>query len=1187
MEIYFKCPKCETRLDVDSEYADKDLVCPQCQTIIRVPRRILGPGITIGGFRIKKLLGKGGMGEVYLASQLSMDRDVALKILPSHLTVQEDLLQRFLNEVRVAARLEHAHIVTAYEAGEDEGVHYLAMAYVKGETLAERLYRDGPMDEATALDMARKIAQALEYAWDEHRILHRDIKPANIMFDAHGEAKLLDMGLSKCLKEADGITLSPTMMGTPNYMSPEQARGDPLDLRADVYALGATLYHALTNQIPFHAKTVIETLQKQATEHLPDPRDYNPDLSEGCMELLALMLAKHQSLRHSDWGSLVSDIDRVRSGARPRKKPLQVGESTILKASELKARQAAKHDRSDVERWMIPLILLILLFSAGLVWMTKRSEKELAPVPESVVVAASEPVNKQPAAHRRAMQQIRRRYKEMMQYAHLHPDDAEQTIEELIELRAEAGHAPFAREIQQGIDVLSKEVVQSRKATLKRLKEEAGRLEEAGEYEAAIAYIEAYNGPHAAQTVKKRAAFVQAVKKRQERAAQVNEIRADELLATLREQVATALLAQEYVEAGQQIQNAFSNPVLNPMHDELIVLNTTVEEIQDMPDIILESFKNDIGKDIILTLKTKKENWEIQAVSQNRIRARRKVGGGYVDRTFTLYDLSFKEKFYRLGKDKTAARDLMRGLLIAELGSYQTAKQYFLRSDTPLGEELAYGIDRHITEVRDDQAQKAYMQLLASADLPEVVQDVAAAAKVIRRTSFVPSRVAEIRRDVTAFNEMYGNTAVAREAAPVLQALAGVDTTPRDIDPQIVEQVLKQLKRDNQDIMDLVSMYDVLDDGLEMNLSGNPGLRDLTALRRLPIRRLNLAQTGVSDLTPLMRMPLQMLKIEGCPVVDLTPLSRLPLQELYANGSKITDVTALRDMELRVLGISGTKVSRISALSDLPIEELNLCGCPIDDLRALRGLPLKVLAICWMPVSDLRPLAHLPLKHLNILGCWAIRDFNVLGRMKELEVIQASSLHYEKLMSPVTAALERKDMETATVEAQKIRKQFNGIAAFVALNQQLKSLVDVTIPQWTELLAEVQVSPQTLRTHAKTFSGKHYVLCPLFLDRDKARVFAQGVKGDLASITSPELQAWIQQHFMVPGLTIWLGGTDAHKEGDWKWLSGKKATYTNWAIGEPTDSGVNGEDALIMMSDGTWGDVAPGQARPFLIEWKK
>lgn len=252
MLITFNCTECNRKLEIDGDSCGSQVECPECNASLTVPSRRVGPGTTVGGFRIERLLGKGGMGEVYLARQLSMDRDVALKILPPSMTQDEEDVQRFIQEVRLAARLNHPHIVMAHEAGKDNGVYYLAMGYVKGDTLAELLAGGGVLEERDALAITQRMAGALAHAWDKFRILHRDIKPANIILDEDGDPKLMDMGLSKSLNEDTGMTMAGSVMGTPNYMSPEQAHGEgELDCRSDMYSLGATLYHMLSGTMPF------------------------------------------------------------------------------------------------------------------------------------------------------------------------------------------------------------------------------------------------------------------------------------------------------------------------------------------------------------------------------------------------------------------------------------------------------------------------------------------------------------------------------------------------------------------------------------------------------------------------------------------------------------------------------------------------------------------------------------------------------------------------------------------------------------------------------------------------------------------------------------------------------------------------------------------------------------------------
>lgn len=299
--------------------------------------KAIGPGVTLGGFQLERLLGRGAMGEVWLARQLSMGRDVALKTLPPQMAMDRNYVNRFLREVKVAAKLEHAHIVTAYEAGEADGVLYLAMALVLGETVADRLKREGMLREKEALRIVRQVAEALTYAWDEHHLLHRDIKPSNIMLNRRGDAKLMDLGISKCVQDGMELTLTETVMGTPNYMSPEQLEGkSDLDFRSDLYALGMTLYQMLTNQVPFKSSSVIETLRKQAIETLPSARLYNASLSDGCLALLETMLAKRREQRHASWAALVADVDRVGAGKTPLQPALNAGDSVMIRSKDLR-----------------------------------------------------------------------------------------------------------------------------------------------------------------------------------------------------------------------------------------------------------------------------------------------------------------------------------------------------------------------------------------------------------------------------------------------------------------------------------------------------------------------------------------------------------------------------------------------------------------------------------------------------------------------------------------------------------------------------------------------------------------------------------------------------------------------------------------------------------------------------------
>ncbi len=330
MLLTLRCPECDTQLEVSADLAGTHDQCPSCGCDITIPPPTIEPGTSIGNFQIGRKLGAGGMGDVFLATQLSMDRQVALKVLPAALTRNGQLVERFLHEVRLSARLEHPNIVTAFEAGEDTGVFFLAMSYVDGETLQAILEREKALPERRALDIAVRVADALAYAWDEFRVLHRDIKPANIMLDRSGRPKLMDMGISKSLAEDSTLTATGMVVGTPNYMSPEQAKNAAsIDFRADIYSLGATLYQLVTGTRPFAGTSALDMMVQHATEPLPPANTRNPDVSVNCAMLLDMMMAKSPADRHGSWRELIQDVERVLAG-KPPVKGMHEGATTVV-----------------------------------------------------------------------------------------------------------------------------------------------------------------------------------------------------------------------------------------------------------------------------------------------------------------------------------------------------------------------------------------------------------------------------------------------------------------------------------------------------------------------------------------------------------------------------------------------------------------------------------------------------------------------------------------------------------------------------------------------------------------------------------------------------------------------------------------------------------------------------------------
>jgi len=267
----------------------------------------------VGDFEVLGKLGQGGMGAVYRARQRSLDRQVALKILPATLEGDADFVARFQREARVAASLSHGNLVKVYASGEADGCHYIAMELVDGETLGQWLKR-GALPPPEALRICADVARALEHGWNRAQLIHRDIKPGNIFLSVQGDVKVGDLGLAKTLgSDTTGLTQTGTAMGTPHYISPEQARGDSdLDFRADIYSLGCTLFQMLTGRTPYSGSDPMAVMSLHRDAPPPAILKVLPSCPIPLARLVGKMLKKHKRERHANYGELIAEIERAR-----------------------------------------------------------------------------------------------------------------------------------------------------------------------------------------------------------------------------------------------------------------------------------------------------------------------------------------------------------------------------------------------------------------------------------------------------------------------------------------------------------------------------------------------------------------------------------------------------------------------------------------------------------------------------------------------------------------------------------------------------------------------------------------------------------------------------------------------------------------------------------------------------------
>ena len=269
-------------------------------------------GKELGQYKILAEIGRGGMGIVYKAYQTSLNREVALKVLPPNLANDENLVKRFHREAEAAARLSHPNIVQIFDINEISGIHFFAMEYLRGETLTQKIEREGPLSLKEAARITMMVADALNYSHSEG-IVHRDIKPGNIMIDPHGHIKVTDFGLARAI-ESSRLTMTGTIIGTPEYMSPEQARGENLDGRSDLYSLGTVLYEMLTAKLPFEATTPFAVAQKQIYEPLPSPRSIRSEIPPALEAIILKATQKAPQDRYQKGEELKNDLELFISG---------------------------------------------------------------------------------------------------------------------------------------------------------------------------------------------------------------------------------------------------------------------------------------------------------------------------------------------------------------------------------------------------------------------------------------------------------------------------------------------------------------------------------------------------------------------------------------------------------------------------------------------------------------------------------------------------------------------------------------------------------------------------------------------------------------------------------------------------------------------------------------------------------
>ena len=323
----------------------------------------------IPGYKILGKLGAGAMAIVYKAKQLSLNRMVAIKVLPKRFTENPEYVERFYKEGQAAAKLNHNNIVQAFDVGEAGGYHYFVMEYVEGKTLYDDLAEGKVFPEDESIDIIIQVANALGHA-HACGLIHRDVKPKNIMTNAAGTVKLADMGLARETADIETAqTEAGKAYGTPYYIAPEQIRGEvDIDGRADIYGLGATFYHMVTGKVPFMADDPSDVMRKHLRERLVPPDHINTSLSTGVSEVIEIMMAKRRDDRYDNIEELLADLDAINKGQPPLRahKRFDVSDLEQLEDGEAVGTESGTHEDEVVARYRTAILILSSLVGLSL-----------------------------------------------------------------------------------------------------------------------------------------------------------------------------------------------------------------------------------------------------------------------------------------------------------------------------------------------------------------------------------------------------------------------------------------------------------------------------------------------------------------------------------------------------------------------------------------------------------------------------------------------------------------------------------------------------------------------------------------------------------------------------------------------------------------------------------------------------
>jgi len=694
--------------------------------------------ITLAGFELIEKIGEGGMGQVWKARQLSLDRLVAIKLLPPRLSHDPESIRQIIKEARTAAKLKHSGIVHVYDASERDGHCCLVMEFVDGYNVGQWILRKKILSYKDALVVIESVAVALKYAWNEAGLIHCDIKPENIMVDHDGTIKVADLGLSITRDSQGAVQATDEIAGTPGYISPEQVHGDvPLDCRTDIYALGCCLYHMVTGVRPFHELSDSAAMEAQSSSQIPDPREIVSEVPASVCSLIEWMLIKNREHRLADWDAVLKELHKVHRSSMSTREAAPEGASTMRRRVSVAAPipETQKPKRSAGGRIAILLFVGTALAAVewgGLRWLSHIPKPvAVIPIPRLVVTnALPKPLPVAPKPHV--------------------PTDHNKEIE-----RATAS-----------------------------IRKVVNDFIASGDFAKGIHWLETYSEGYVKETAGLRKELADSLNSKKNMVeAQLAEVEWTNCLLS----VTSCVLSGKYSVASQMVDVSLKNEHLQSHRSELDSVHRLLDDVSCLPDKMLKTYEPDIGRNVVIPLVRGPFIGHLIAVRDRKLILKTMDQSAQVDLRFE--EIAPTERQVRLASLDLPEAYLVRGVAAYSTGKDDEAEVLLAKAGSVLcsmlkecrkadmgaaakGAEMTSGspADNGDSTLRADPAFIAFAKLVKKGGVDLAHCDVSKMKNVIEMAPLTRETALQADRAMDAFLEVYGTSSFAEKHADLILA---------------------------------------------------------------------------------------------------------------------------------------------------------------------------------------------------------------------------------------------------------------------------------------------------------------------------------------------------------------------------------------------------------------------------------